>query len=363
MSEGFSDQILGGIGTLIRKFIRSKNYVTGSTGWQITSDGNAEFNNLTARGSSTGIIVGGPLGTNPEIKLDTTPEINVYDAAGKLVCHIDAGGVYADTDLTDLANSNWVKLSVTDPNIVNPAVLIQPGTTSSPTQQWKAGGLRTVQVGTGAPARQSVELFSPVTTAQGLSAAGGILVAGSAADNSGGAFIHGFADQYRLDSTDGTNAIEPEFMLGGISHSRGTKFATGATTNITTSAQVMVLSATPANFVWHANRCYRVVIRGRLGTSVTDTLAIFKLLRGTTVAASVAIDFGGLRALAGALLPVTLEAYIMNNTGVDVTQQVQLSLQANNANTVTWDGGTMPRGFVIEDVGSSTDYATVANSI
>lgn len=48
---GFANAILGGASTLIRKAIRSPNYVTGSAGWSINKDGSAEFNNLTIRGS------------------------------------------------------------------------------------------------------------------------------------------------------------------------------------------------------------------------------------------------------------------------------------------------------------------------
>lgn len=50
----FQDAILAG-NTLVRDSIKSENYVAGSTGWQISRDGNAEFNNLSSRG---GLVTG-----------------------------------------------------------------------------------------------------------------------------------------------------------------------------------------------------------------------------------------------------------------------------------------------------------------
>jgi hypothetical protein len=47
---GFTNPILGGLGTLIRAAIRSPNYVAGLAGWSINKDGSAEFNNLVSRG-------------------------------------------------------------------------------------------------------------------------------------------------------------------------------------------------------------------------------------------------------------------------------------------------------------------------
>lgn len=49
-SAGPSNPILGGGGTLIRDAIKSSNFLTGVSGWQITRDGNAEFNNAILRG-------------------------------------------------------------------------------------------------------------------------------------------------------------------------------------------------------------------------------------------------------------------------------------------------------------------------
>lgn len=46
----FSNSIVGGT-TLVRTAINSEGFVAGSTGWKIERDGDAEFNNITVRGS------------------------------------------------------------------------------------------------------------------------------------------------------------------------------------------------------------------------------------------------------------------------------------------------------------------------
>lgn len=49
-SVPFSNSILAGT-TLVRDAMKSENYVAGTAGWQISRNGDAEFNNLVARGS------------------------------------------------------------------------------------------------------------------------------------------------------------------------------------------------------------------------------------------------------------------------------------------------------------------------
>lgn len=53
MSRGFSNSTVGGVGNLIRSWIQSVPFVSGSTGWRISKNGNAEFNGATFRGSIT----------------------------------------------------------------------------------------------------------------------------------------------------------------------------------------------------------------------------------------------------------------------------------------------------------------------
>jgi hypothetical protein len=74
----FADSIVGGIGTLIRQYIRSADYVPNVSGWTINKDGSAEFNNLTIRGT---------------VVLDGSNGIFVYDGvpgAGNLMLSISS---------------------------------------------------------------------------------------------------------------------------------------------------------------------------------------------------------------------------------------------------------------------------------
>jgi len=53
MSRGFANATVGGIGNLIRSWIQSVPFVSGSVGWRISKNGNAEFNNVIIRGGTT----------------------------------------------------------------------------------------------------------------------------------------------------------------------------------------------------------------------------------------------------------------------------------------------------------------------
>lgn len=50
--SGFSNPVVGGGGKLIRESIHSPDFVTGTTGWSVNSDGSAEFNDVTLTGGS-----------------------------------------------------------------------------------------------------------------------------------------------------------------------------------------------------------------------------------------------------------------------------------------------------------------------
>lgn len=79
MPGGFNNQIVGGIGKLIREWIQSPNFVTGVSGWSINKDGSAEFLNAVFRG---------------QIVIESSAEaILVYDgpaAFGNLILAISA---------------------------------------------------------------------------------------------------------------------------------------------------------------------------------------------------------------------------------------------------------------------------------
>lgn len=81
--SGFTDSIVAGIGSLIRTFIKSPNFVTGVSGWSINKDGSAEFNNVTVRGT---VEVDASVGLG-KVLIDGTGW-SVFDSAGSLAASI-----------------------------------------------------------------------------------------------------------------------------------------------------------------------------------------------------------------------------------------------------------------------------------
>lgn len=92
----FNNDIAGGNGVLVRNWIQSVNYVAGVSGWRISKDGNAEFNNGTFRGS---IEVGPDPGQHFIVNNPATGDvIDVYDTNNNLVFKIDKDGILDSID-------------------------------------------------------------------------------------------------------------------------------------------------------------------------------------------------------------------------------------------------------------------------
>jgi hypothetical protein len=86
--------------------------------------------------------------------------------------------------------------------------------------------------------------------------------------------------------------------------------------------------------------------------------------RGTTLAASILCDFGSVKIVtAGNLHPVSIIGFVANFTGVDIIQTVQPSVTPSGASQAIWDGATVPRGWLIEDVGLATALTGLAAQI
>lgn len=101
---GFRNAILGGV-TLIREAIQSQNFLSGSAGWQIKADGNAELNNVIIRG---GTVVGGtalyyngaPALGNLIMSIAATAGTDPYGNA-----YVAGVGVYGTSDKVTVRNS------------------------------------------------------------------------------------------------------------------------------------------------------------------------------------------------------------------------------------------------------------------
>lgn len=81
--SGFSNPVANAAGTLIRNVLKSANYVAGSLGWQVSKDGNAEFNSGIFRGP---ITTGTPGGAQVVINASPVPAelVAAYNAAHNL---------------------------------------------------------------------------------------------------------------------------------------------------------------------------------------------------------------------------------------------------------------------------------------
>jgi hypothetical protein len=322
-SDGFANQILAGTGTLFRQFIKSVDYVTNVSGWRITRAGSAEFNDVSIRGSLT-VPVGAGINDTHIVITDAT---HVPAALQAFYSALPAAGTIKAAMIGYLAGSNettyqyrvWVQPAAGA--IICADGVVVAGNISELTRQ------RDFSYG----------------VARNNNGSGSQIIIGPDTPQSN--------DVITINTTDILHVWGNSVSSG----ERGIRFTTARNTAFTTGAQAMILDATAANFVWEAGRVYEVTIRGRIGTNTAGNLAIFKLLRGTNVAASVAIDFGGYKCGAiGDLTPINITALIAN-TGVNLAQQVQLSLQSS-AGTVTHDGLTMPRSVTIKDVGWTTSY-------
>jgi len=97
----FSNEVIGTNGALIRNWMKSENYVAGSSGWQIKKDGTAEFNNGTFRGS---IEVGPNPGQHFIVNNSATGDVvDIYDSSNTLVAKIDKFGEIITTSGNDSA--------------------------------------------------------------------------------------------------------------------------------------------------------------------------------------------------------------------------------------------------------------------
>lgn len=97
--SGFSNPIINAGGTLIRTLMKSVNYVAGLAGWQITRDGDTEFNNGTFRG-----ILKVTSSNGASIEIDASlpqPVINFYSPDHTNFAFINAPN-YNNPQLADL---------------------------------------------------------------------------------------------------------------------------------------------------------------------------------------------------------------------------------------------------------------------
>lgn len=117
----WQDPIAAGDGSLIYPALKSPNYVTGVSGWQISRDGDAEFNNVTVRGI---VDITGPDGSEVRIATSAGAFIDFYppDLTTPGVSKV-AGSIFATSSDTP---SPVASITIESPSLVDAPLSSSP---------------------------------------------------------------------------------------------------------------------------------------------------------------------------------------------------------------------------------------------
>jgi hypothetical protein len=264
---GFNNPVVGAL-NLIRKAIRSPNYVPGSSGWSINQDGSAEFSNLTARGTVT---------------VQNGQGVFVYfgaPAAGTLIAALaSANGTdpYGNTYMQGLYLAGYSSGGIANGISLQPKNVTVAGIPTT----FTAGEIFTETFPTG---ENQTWITSPYDTGKGLNAAT-IELRGSSAANAGGCDI-------TLDAFT-TTIIGDATVTNGVL--RADNIASGNVTitpvaNTPTSVTVSGLSVTGSTFTGQATAVTTVIgstVQGVSVSSVTATGLLVWVYRTNTTATGV----------------------------------------------------------------------------
>jgi hypothetical protein len=370
------DNVLTAGTVLIRSDIRSQNFVQGSAGWRIESDGDAEFNSIIIRGST---VVGGTA-----LYYSGTP------AAGNLVAAI-AGAASTDSfgnpygkGLT-IADSGF--LSIYNSSDVLTTLIGGPNATVKTTAS--NGSVVTMTPSESVLGGAGIDFTSPVGDTGSLHVGPGAVGANimmesektitgvlhdayvSVYPNAGSTLSYGVGanlyevrvndsaivhDAPTVTMTDGGG--QTDFFNGAVDQGRGIRAATNLTGNVTFGAtETAILTLPSMTFI--DGRAYRVKVWGLHQWPTTDNYALYRL-RKTNTAGTIYKDqmrIGGVP-VASTNSPVQIDTVLTNSSGANVTAAVLLTgIQGSVAQTWTFaaSGGNVA-SMTVEDIGSATDW-------
>lgn len=123
----FNNSILSGE-TLVRDSIQSEGFVSGSTGWSIQRDGDAEFNDVVVRGELTVSGAGGTLEINTDIL--GIPHIVFTESGG------DEYELRADSNSFDIGQLGNFADDTSVHFVQNEGLAIRSGNTGAPSALW-----------------------------------------------------------------------------------------------------------------------------------------------------------------------------------------------------------------------------------
>ncbi len=330
----FTDPIVGGMGTLIRDAIRSRNYVATVSGWTINKDGTAEFSDIVIRGS-------GEFGPDPgqHIVLTNAGIIELYNSLNQLVMQLDGQGLVAQNPATGA----YIVLNIDGDTFINLQPNDQPGfayeaafIVCSSNNVYGDANLLFESPTINGGAKSDIKMYAQNAT----------IPAPTQIDIT--------ADQIALVGTTDfyNNSVHP--MGRGIvarSYSGSTSAAVTAETVVLTSTQ----------FTFEDNRAYRVQFGPSVVTSNANGRAQFRIRKDNAAG----MILGGGRIIQGSasaanIVQAEATHYFRNDTGAPITCYIALTLQNldGGANTAAQSIGEtgLNRWLLVEDCGGSTGY-------
>jgi hypothetical protein len=308
--------------TLIAQAIESQNFVTGVAGWQVTSAGNAEFNDVTVRGtidveSSDGSAViiapnsGGRIDFVPNTALGVTVNAN--------------GQIYCSTDGDPAGHNAFMTFNT--PRITDSHGTVGP---------------------------VSVEILTASTDGTaypGFDAANALFEVSADIQCHGDLLVNTNAE------VDGNLSVNLVDIGAGVVMQSGIIVATGAGT----TADSVLWTAPSATY--RANRAYRVVLEGYYSPSVAGSF--HPRIRKTNLAGQVLKDGGFFTNVAGQPTNCTFSGIFVTG-GSPVTAALAVT-GVLSAGTCTLFGAATTTGATttieVRDIGAASAYTTVATLV
>lgn len=343
----FIDSILAGI-VLNREAIQSDNFVTGISGWRVRKIGDAEFNNLSIRGTFSGnyfilntsglfFYSGSPaLGnmTGSWASAAGTDSfgnaypagLKIYSALGSVLLDATDGILQSLSANNNLVNINDGQITITAVGNSSTATFIQNDRGTTNGSLCISGGKQN--------ASDVAAFLGLVTKTTGNSP----LVQIAAA--SGG---------------------QCNFVNESVDQGRGVQSFITLTSNVTLSAtpstEATLMTVPSMTFV--NGRAYRVDVWGLQQTPLaSDTYLLYQLRKGTGIAGTVYKGQMRERTLGVAATnnPVSRFFYLVNTSGADITTTVTLTASSPTASVVFAASAGNQASATVVDVGLASQY-------
>lgn len=348
MSEGFANSILAGVGTLVRTYIQSVGFISGSVGWRISKDGTAEFNNAIVRGD----VTVGPASPGARLFISSTipAELTAYYALSGLT---PVEGLFFYLNATDYYYELNIRQGVAFTFVGKGFVVNILGTQTVYEQD-----LISLQSLTPGVIELDVGKNTAVDLRYGTNLAQRAVTTGERV----------FIDETQSLNINGSLNVNPSptrdwtSVADAVSHSypRGLMWIIDDTASgAATAAEAIALTAPAATYAAH--RAYKITLRGYARATGAALATMTMKLRDTNLVGTIrGGDFNvGIPVLA-VNFTYTYEHIIANTTGANINARVLVLTNASsNANNIQMTANVNhPRYMRCDDLGLDTDYPT-----